>query len=104
MSDTPSICADKKSDITPLHPSDGKGESPEAIAFWEALIPENEAAAFLCVSHRTLKRWRYDGGGPRFVVLSRQVVRYRRVDLKDFLERHMATSTSGGGGPQPDAA
>ena len=39
------------------------------------LLTPLQAARRLCVSHRTLERWRADGWGPPFIVLGRRSVR-----------------------------
>lgn len=58
------------------------------------LINENEAAGFLGYSVRALQNWRYRGGGPDFVKVSRRSVRYRRKDLIAWADRNTVSSTS----------
>ena len=60
----------------------------------DVLLTEAEAAEFLQVSPRTLQGWRYNGGGPRFVRISRRIIRYRRQDLLDWIEKRTVASTS----------
>lgn len=63
----------------------------------DALMGETQAAELACVSVRTLQTWRLKGGGPRFAKLGR-VVRYRRRDIIEWVEGHLANSTSDKGG------
>jgi len=57
-------------------------------------IPEAEAAGFLAVDCRTLQKFRRDGGGPKFVRVSRSCVRYRIADLIDWQEARLRSSTA----------
>lgn len=50
------------------------------------LLRPADVAEMLCVSERTLERWRQTGEGPRYLSLSRKAVRYRDTDLHDFIE------------------
>jgi predicted DNA-binding transcriptional regulator AlpA len=61
------------------------------------LLTETEAAKILGFSVRTLQGWRYRGGGPRFVRISRTCVRYRRQDLEAWIEECLRVSTSDDG-------
>ena len=49
------------------------------------LLREREAAGLLDLSPATLRRWRSEGSGPRFVRLGR-TVRYAVADLSAFVE------------------
>lgn len=60
----------------------------------DRLIRETEAAEYLGYSVRALQNWRLRGGGPRFVKVSRRSVRYRRRDLLNWANNHLASSTS----------
>lgn len=62
--------------------------------FWNSLINEMEAAAFLGMSSRTMQAMRQRGGGPRFVKISARCIRYRRKDLKSWSEARLRNSTS----------
>ena len=62
--------------------------------YWEGLINEEAAARFLGFSVRTLQGWRYRGGGPRFISISHRARRYRRRDLREWIEERVSTSTS----------
>ena len=70
------------------NPMDGDGD------YWFGLIVEDEAARFLKFSARALQGWRYGGGGPRFVRVNLRCVRYRRIDLREWSEARLRTSTS----------
>lgn len=59
----------------------------------DKLMTEQEAAEFLNVQNRTLQSWRLRGGGPRFVKLS-TMVRYRAVDLQEFVNSGLRRNTS----------
>jgi predicted DNA-binding transcriptional regulator AlpA len=59
----------------------------------DTLLTGREAAALLRLSERTLERHRTAGTGPRFCALGRSI-RYRRVDLADWIERAARHSTS----------
>ena len=74
---------------------------PDASDYWQALIDEAEAAKFINQSKRTLQGYRYRGGGPLFVRLSRRCVKYRRIDLRRWAEARLRSSTSDAG---PEAA
>lgn len=50
------------------------------------LLTESEAAAMLRVRAVTLKRWRRERKGPRFVRLGPTRVRYRRTDIDSWLD------------------
>lgn len=62
--------------------------------FWEALIDEAAAAAFMGLTVRCLQGWRYRGGGPEYVRVSARCIRYRRRDLRAFADAKVRTSTS----------
>ena len=67
---------------------------PNDPNFWEALINEKEAGAFLGLSDRAMQKMRQTGGGPRYVHISSRCLRYRRIDLKAWAESRIRTSTS----------
>jgi predicted DNA-binding transcriptional regulator AlpA len=60
----------------------------------DCLLRPNEAARQLGVSLSCLEAWRYRGGGPRFVRISARCVRYRRVDLEQWIRERVRSSTS----------
>ena len=51
------------------------------------LITEREAAEILGISPHTLENWRWNGIGPNFCRVGARMVRYRRTDLADFVQR-----------------
>jgi len=59
----------------------------------EALLTVREAAALLRLSERTLERHRVAGTGPAYIALGR-AIRYRRRDLRDWIECNARQSTS----------
>ena len=65
----------------------------------EALITPEEAARTLGVSVKCLSNWRLrGGGGPKFIKISYNRVRYRPRDLFTWIEARVRTSTSDDGG------
>lgn len=62
--------------------------------YWEILINEEVAAKFLDLSSRTLQAYRLKGRGPPFYRLSARCIRYRRTDLRTWVQGRHATSTS----------
>ncbi len=66
-------------------------DNPE---FWFALINEKVMAEFLDVTTRSLQKWRRTGEGPRYVRISCNCVKYRRIDGREFSEARLRKSTS----------
>ena len=66
---------------------------PEHEDYWQALIPDSEAAAFLNVTPRALQAWRQRGTGPRYIAISARCIRYRRADLREWAELRLQTRT-----------
>lgn len=60
----------------------------------EALMSTQQAAALLGLSPRTLEGYRRKGGGPSFVAVARNLVRYRPADLRAWLEARVAPHTA----------
>lgn len=81
--------------------SSGSAVRQSDIEYWERLIDEREAAAFLGFTVRCLQGWRHRGGGPRYIKINARNVRYRRGDLRQFVEKRLRTSTSD---PGPEGA
>ena len=67
---------------------------PSACDYWDALINETEAAAFLGLEPRTMQGYRYRGDGPEYVALSKRCIRYTRRWLRDYALARLRTSTS----------
>ncbi len=66
----------------------------EAPSFWYELIGEESAAKFVDLSVRSIQGYRYKGGGPKFIRLSARCVKYRRCDLREWVEARIRISTS----------
>lgn len=64
------------------------------------LLTEQQAAALLHVSVKSLQGWRSRGGGPPFVKLGR-CVRYALSDLEVFVQEAVRRSTSDPGPAAP---
>ena len=62
--------------------------------YWFSLINEKVAAAFLGLTDRTVQALRQRGSGPRYYFLSSRCLRYRRIDLREWAEKRVRTSTS----------
>jgi len=56
-------------------------------------MPQRAVAALLCVSERTLERWRLEGIGPCFHKFSRKVA-YAKSDVLAWADAQRRTSTS----------
>lgn len=50
-------------------------------------------AEILCVAAATLRKWRWEGKGPRYVKIGRKVA-YREIDITVFIETKVRQSTS----------
>jgi hypothetical protein len=61
------------------------------------VVGEDEAAAALGLSPRTLQRWRVEGKGPQFVKVGKRAA-YTPEALRDFVAKQTRTSTSDQGG------
>lgn len=57
-------------------------------------LTTNEAAARLRVAPQTLRLWRYQGIGPRYVKPSRIRCLYAEPDLESFLRERTFSSTA----------
>ncbi|PYR51784.1 MAG: hypothetical protein DMF89_04695 [Acidobacteria bacterium] len=62
-------------------------------AFDPVAVDQQTAAAMLCVSVSTLRRWRREGRGPQVIKVSR-LVRYRPEDLRRFLRQQAGEAAS----------
>lgn len=52
----------------------------------EVLLTETEVCEVLGLRPRTLQGWRLFGRGPKFVKLSKRIIRYRWVDVQAWLD------------------
>ena len=68
---------------------------PEASDYWQALIDEKAAAAFLGLTNRTMQAYRHRGGGCRYIRISSRCLRYRRIDLRLWAEARVPAHGSG---------
>lgn len=60
------------------------------------LIKPEDAASRLCLSSATLRKWRWEGKGPRFIKVGRKVA-YRESDVTAFIDAQTRRSTSDNG-------
>lgn len=60
----------------------------------ERLLNTKEAAEVLGLSPRTLEEYRWRGGGPRYLHLSRNCIRYRHSDLIEWANARGRLSTT----------
>ncbi len=82
---------------TPLQadPMRDTAASPiQASDYWQALIDEHQAGAFLGLTVRGMQAYRQRGDGSRYIRISSRCIRYRRIDLKAWAEARMRASTS----------
>jgi excisionase family DNA binding protein len=56
----------------------------------DKLLTQQQLAAELQVSLRTLERWRQEGNGPAFIRVGR-APRYRRADIDAWLDQQRKT-------------
>ncbi len=66
-------------------------ENPD---YWHGLINEHGAAEHVGLSVRSLRGYRSKGGGPEFCKISSRCIRYRRIDLKRWVDSRLRASTS----------
>ncbi len=59
-----------------------------------ALLRPAEAAELVGVEARALEAWRNRGSGPRYVKVSPRCIRYRRIDLIEWAERRLQSTTA----------
>jgi len=59
----------------------------------QPLLTQRQAAALLCLSERTLERFRVNGIGPKFVRLGHSI-RYRLCDVEAWIASRVVGSTS----------
>ena len=60
----------------------------------DQLMTEKEAAAILCYSPRALQNWRVRGGGPRYVKVNGNSVRYQMRDLTAWIDARKQKNTA----------
>ena len=60
----------------------------------DQLMTEKEAAGILCYSQRALQNWRVRGGGPEYVKVNGNSVRYQMRDLTAWIDARKQKHTS----------
>ena len=60
----------------------------------EALLNEEQSAAFIGVTRRAMQAWRFSGNGPQYVRISARCIRYRKPDLTAWSIKRLQSSTS----------
>lgn len=66
----------------------------DQIEYHYRLINEKEAAEYIGHSVRALQNWRLRGGGPKFIKVSGRSIRYRRIELDEWANSKLVSSTS----------
>lgn len=56
-----------------------------ATAIERKAMTEKDTAAYMCVSEKTLQKWRWQGCGPAFLKVGR-LIRYRLEDVDAYLD------------------
>lgn len=101
MTDVTTSNPEPKTPDTPINPviADLPGPTPENCDgdFWYGLITPEEAGKFVGLTPRGIEAMRTRGGGARYVRISSRCVRYRRIDLKEWADGLLRTSTSDDG-------
>ncbi len=69
-------------------------DPPDGPDYWNALVNEKVAAAFLGLTVRAVQGMRQRGDGPRFIRISSKCIRYTRTLLKAYADARMRKSTS----------
>jgi hypothetical protein len=88
------VMPDKENGMTETTVGTRPGQKYEnGSEFWGGLIDEKLAARFLHLSVRTLQAFRQRGYGPPYIAVSPRCVRYRRIDLREWAEARLRTST-----------
>ena len=60
----------------------------------DQLMTEKEAAGILCYSQRALQNWRVRGGGPEYVKVNGNSVRYQMRDLMAWIDARKQKNTA----------
>ena len=67
---------------------------PDASDYWQALINEKAAGEFVGLKERAMQSYRQKGDGPHYIRISSRCIRYRRIDLKSWVDARLRKSTS----------
>ncbi len=71
--------------------ANNRDKSPSGeIVLWD----ERKLCSFLGIKPATAQRWRWAGGGPRFIKVGR-LVKYRPEDVEAWLQRHTREGEGG---------
>lgn len=62
----------------------------------DQLHPPQRVSEMLCISPATLRKWRWEGRGPKFIKVGRKVA-YRDSDISAFIDSQVRQSTSDSG-------
>jgi len=57
-----------------------------------AVLTEQETAAYLKLQINTLRKWRREGGGPRYIRCGGRLIRYIKADIDDWLNKNTFSS------------
>ncbi len=60
----------------------------------KALLNQKQAADYIGVKTGTMEIWRYRGGGPPFIRISRRCIRYRPCEIDEWLNKRRAANTT----------
>lgn len=74
-----------------------EADSPDGPGYWNSLIDERAAAAYLGLTARFMQTARQRGDGPQFIRISSRCIRYTRSLLKTYADARVRESTSDAG-------
>lgn len=60
----------------------------------ESPLKEKQAARYIGVNDTTLRMWRYSGTGPRYFKPGDKLIRYRKVDLDQWINERLTEPTA----------
>ena len=62
---------------------------------YPVFLSETEAAQYLSLSVKTLRRWRFIRKGPSYAKLNNKLIRYSRRDLDDWMDQQRVIHDEG---------
>ena len=62
---------------------------------YPVFLSETEAAQYLSLSVKTLRRWRFIRKGPNYAKLNNKLIRYSRIDLDDWMKEQRVIHDEG---------
>ncbi len=71
-----------------------KGNS-SVIDYQNTLTP-TQAAKYVGISEAALRLWRAEGKGPRFFRAGQKLIRYRRIDIDQWIEARLVCAEQSG--------